>query len=442
MNEGWVLRMGKRIFQLGIIIVLLFFVLPAFAAPLELDMAGCVKTALQKNESVKAAHLNLQGRQYGIDSAKGAFGPAFSVDYSYTKLEDSPEMMGVRVGDSDLWRLKLNIMQPLFTGFALRSAYERAILEKEAAEQSLRLAELALIFKVQANFLGLLQARENVKSEDDSLRRLRSHLKVIQAFYDVGLRPKLDVLQAQVKVADAEQALLMAKTRVEVQKARLATLLNFPPHTEIMYIGGLKKPVFERGLEGCLQTAFEKRPDLRVAGKNVDLAQNAVQMVESDLYPHLAANLDYLRKGDDWGVGGSRYQKAGEWQFTVGLNWKFFEWKKTANARKQAKKVAHSLVSAFENQKKEVEYEVVANYLRIEEAFKRIGVAQKALEAAKESFRIATARYKSQVGTNTDVLDAQAMVTKSEAALTQALAEYSKSIAALYFSIGEKKLSL
>ena len=45
--------------------------------------------------------------------------------------------------------------------------------------------------------------------------RLRSHLKVIQAFYDVGLRPKLDVLQAQVKVSDAEQALLMAKTRVE-----------------------------------------------------------------------------------------------------------------------------------------------------------------------------------------------------------------------------------
>ena len=125
-------------------------------------------------------------------------------------------MMGKRAGDSELWRLKFNIMQPLFTGFALQSGYERAVLEKEASEQGVRLAELALIFKVQANFLGLLQAKENVKSEHDSLLRLRSHLKVIQAFYDVGLRPKLDVLQAQVKVSDAEQALLMAKTRVEV----------------------------------------------------------------------------------------------------------------------------------------------------------------------------------------------------------------------------------
>ncbi len=434
--------MEKRIFQFGITMLFFLFVGTAFAASLELGMVDCVKAALQKNESVKAALLKLEGSEHGVSSAKGAFGPVFSADYSFTKLEDYPEMMGKRAGDSELWRLKFNIMQPLFTGFALQSGYERAVLEKEASEQGVRLAELALIFKVQANFLGLLQAKENVKSEHDSLLRLRSHLKVIQAFYDVGLRPKLDVLQAQVKVSDAEQALLMAKTRVEVQKARLATLLNFPPHTEITYVGGLKKPEFKRKIDQCLQTAFEKRPDLRVAGKNVELAQKAVRLIESDLYPHVAANFDYLRRGDDYSVSGSRFQKEEEWQVTVGLNWKFFEWNKTANARRRAQKAALSLVSAFENQKKEVEYEVMANYLRIEEAFKRIDVAQKALEAAKESFRIATARYKSQVGTNTDVLDAQAMVTKGEAALTQAMAEYSKSIAALYFSIGEKRLSL
>ena len=98
-----------------------------------------------------------------------------------------------------------------------------------------------------------------------------------------------------------------------------------------------------------------KRPDLRVAGKNVELAQKAVRLIESDLYPHVAANFDYLRRGDDYSVSGSRFQKEEEWQVTVGLNWKFFEWNKTANARKRAQKAALSLVSAFENQKKEVE---------------------------------------------------------------------------------------
>ncbi len=434
--------MEKRIFQFGILIVSCLFAGGVFAASLKFGMADCVKTALQKNESVKAAHLQLEGSKSGVSSALGAFGPSFSTEYSYTRLEEFPEMMGKRAGDRDLWRLKVNVTQPLFTGFALSGAYKQAVFKKEAAEQAARLAELALIFKVQANFLGLLQARENVKSEDGSLRRLRSHLKVIQAFYNVGLRPKLDVLQAQVKVADAKQALLMATTRVEVQKARLATLLHFSPDQEIMYLGGLKKPVFRKDLASCLRTAFANRPDLRMAQKNVDLAQNAVQLVESDFYPHVAANFDYLRKGDDYSVRGSKYQKEEEWQATVGLKWKFFEWGKTVTARTQARKAASSVVSAFENQKKEVEYEVTANYLRIEEASRRIDVAQKALDAAKESFRIATARYKSQVGTNTDVLDAQAMVTKSEAALTQAMAEYSKSIAALYFSIGEKRLSL
>jgi outer membrane protein TolC len=49
---------------------------------------------------------------------------------------------------------------------------------------------------------------------------------------------------------------------------------------------------------------------------------------------------------------------------------------------------------------------------------------------------MALARYQAQVGTNIDVLDAQAQVTQSEADLTQALADYRLAIARIFISMG------
>ncbi|MFW6004858.1 MAG: TolC family protein, partial [Desulfonatronovibrionaceae bacterium] len=51
-------------------------------------------------------------------------------------------------------------------------------------------------------------------------------------------------------------------------------------------------------------------------------------------------------------------------------------------------------------------------------------------------------RYEAQVGTNTDVLDAQAKLSGAEANLIQARADYLKALASLYNSMGEKNISL
>ena len=55
---------------------------------------------------------------------------------------------------------------------------------------------------------------------------------------------------------------------------------------------------------------------------------------------------------------------------------------------------------------------------------------------------MAVARYEAQVGTNTDVLDAQSGQTLSEASLNGALAAYEQAVAALYGSMGLKNPGL
>ena len=117
-------------------------------------------------------------------------------------------------------------------------------------------------------------------------------------------------------------------------------------------------------------------------------------------------------------------------------DWSLFEWGRTFYAVQQA---SHLISSAQADERalhEEVAYEVKAQLLKINETRKRIKVAQYGLVQAKEAYRVALARYEAQVGTNTDVLDAQAKLSAAEASLTEAQADYLISLSVLYASMG------
>jgi outer membrane protein len=427
------------------VIVSILFLAPSSAPaadPATLDLQSAIIRGLSANEGIQAVRRALTATNLGTKSARGAFGPSINLNYGYTHYDEPTKIMGVQTTPQDQWLLNLNIHQPLFVGFSILSNYQKSLLAEDQAKSQLNQAELALILEIQSNFLNLLKARKNVQSAKDSLARLQSHLKVIQAFYDVGLRPKLDVLQAEVDVARAEQNLLAQQNDVDTQEARLNTLLNYPVDANITYVGELEYTPFSAQLDYCLNQAQKFRPDLIIAEQSVEIARKDTKIAGSDLYPSVAADLDYFRQGDDPTVSGNKYQDSSSWQVGLNLNWKAFEWGKTYYSYKQAEENAYRLVNEYNKLKSDASFDVKSSYLNIQEAAKRILVARTEVEAARESYRMAEARYQAQVGTNTDVLDAQSNVTMSEANLTQALADYKLAVADLYNSMGLRNLSL
>ncbi|MBT8763104.1 TolC family protein [Desulfohalobiaceae bacterium Ax17] len=393
------------------------------------DLDAAIQRGLEYNPSLQAIRETLLGAEQGIKSAKGAFGPSLSGSYTYTQLDHEPRQNAV---------LNLNVHQPLFTGFNLLSNYEKSLLARDQAQLNLKQARLQLSFDIRNTFFDLLKAKENVKSAHAGLERLRAHLKVSQAFYDVGLKTKLDVLQAQVEVAEAEQSLLAAQNAVLTQRARLNSLLNINVNEDVRYSGNLEFLPFTLTLEECLEKARKNRPDLKLAEKSILVATKESKIVASGFYPQIGADLDYYRYGDDFTVSGSKYQRTSEWKAGVNLQWKFFEWGRTYHAYKQAKHTIFKLEAESRNLRNQASFEVKAAYLKIKESAKRIIVARKGLEEARESYRMARVRYEAQVGTGTEVLDAQADLARSEANLTLALADYLKAIASIYLAMGEE----
>jgi outer membrane protein TolC len=407
-----------------------------------LTMRDAVEMGIKANPSILAAREALMASDYAVKSAKAAFGPSMSTQYGYTRLDERPQAFGQTSGALDNWELAFNVHQPLFTGFNLLTSHEKAILQKEQVASQIDNAELQLVVAIQDAFLRLLQARENVRSAEDSLVRLRSQLKVNTAFYEVGLRPKLDMLQAEVDVATAEQLLLAATNNEATVKAQLNTLLGKSVDADVEYVGELRYFPFSLTLQDCLERAADERPDLRIARQAVMLAEKDKDLAAVPYYPQVGADFNYIRAGEDPMVHGGDYHTPSQWNAQLGLKWTFFEWGKTYYGEKQAEKNVSRLGQEYRNLENEAEFEVKKSFLQIGSAEKRIAAARQGLVAAKESYRMAVARYEAQVGTNTDVLDAQAKQTQSEALLNEALSDYGRAVAGLYGAMGKKNPEL
>lgn len=409
------------------------------------NMVEAVRRALRDNPGLAASAAGSRAAEEGRKAARGAFGPKLGMSYNVSRVrqESAPRSAQIRP-ERDAYAWDVEISQPLFAGFKLLSAYQRSALRADSEKAVLRQTELALTEQVQSGFFRYLRARENARSAGDALARLRSQLDIARAYYGVGLRPRLDVLQAEVDVSKAESTLIQEENARETARAKLNTLLGLPATARVDYEGDLSVAPFSRDLEECLNTAYSLRPDLYIARKSVEIAVKDRRMTQSGYYPQIDAYYrtstfgntpDLRRAGENGGQGVS-------WEAGARASWDVFSWGTTYYADQEAGFNVAKLRHEEENLRLSAGYDVKSRLLALWEAEKRIAVARKGMEQAQEAYKAALARYQAQVGTNFDVLDASSKLSAAEAALTAARADYLTALSSLYAAMGEQHSDL
>ena len=408
-----------------------------------IGMSDAVEHALRFNPGLGAQEAESRSSEEGRKSARGAFGPRLGVSYSATKTESkrdpSATMGGTKNPKMGVYSWGVEVTQPIFQGFRLLSTYQKAALQADSDKASLRKAELDMTEQVQTAFLEYLKAGENTRSMRDSLTRLREQLRIAQAYFEVGLSPRLDVLQAEVDVSEAESLLIEAENTQATTLARLNTLLGFDATAVNTYTGTLKEVGFRYTLEQCLELAYRQRPDLYVAQKAVEIARKSQKEVQSDYYPQIEGYYSMTQSGNTPGMqrSGENGSHVTNWEVGAQATWNVFEWGTTYYADKQAGWQVTKMRYEQENLKLEVGYDIKSKYLAVQEARKRIAVAQNSVAQATEAYNVALARYHEHVGTNFDVLDASANLTSAQSSLTGAKADYLTALSQIFVAMGE-----
>ena len=405
-----------------------------------LTLKQSIEIALERNLTIKVARHEIRAAQEQKKGAKTGFLPSLSAEYTYRRLSEIP--YGVINGkqfdfaDQNQYRFTGTVEQPLFTGFATLSNYQLAKLGLDVAKIQFDQVRLDLILKVKEAYLGILSADKICEVDEQSVNQLQAQLEVAENFYRVGMSPKVDVLDADVRLAEARQQLIQDENDLKVAKARFNTILRRPIDQEVAVEDILSEQPYERSYESCLEVSLQKRPELMEAEKNVASTEKEITLARSDYYPKVSIFGNYYRAGDDPAVNGSEFVDRENWDVMALATITFFEWGRTGYAVNRQKARLHQAKQTLEKIKDAVRLEVKTYYLDLQAAEKYIWVVKKSLESAKENLRISNERYREQVATATEMLDAQTRLTQAKTNYTKAMVFFNVARARLIRAMG------
>ena len=441
MRASW-LRVFALFFFVAAVVMVVAVARQAVAqegAPL-LTLKESIEMGLERNPGMQVAREEIEAARERHKEARTGFLPSLSARYSYTRPSEVPYAViaGNRFdfADRDQYRLTGTIEQPLFTGFATLSNYQLARLGLDVARIQLARARVDLILEVKEAYYSILSADKIHEVAVQAVEQLQAQLEVAKNFYEVGMSPKIEVLEAEVRLAEARQELIRAENDVRLAKARFNTILRRSIDLDVVPADTLSDRPYEKPYESCLETSLQKRPELIEAEKNVLSAEKEVTLTKSAYYPKVTLSGNYYRAGDDASLSGSDFVDREKWDIMAVATMTFFEWGKTRYAIKRQQARLRQAKEALEQIKDAVRLEVKTNYLNLQAAEKNIWVARKSVESAEENFRISKERYREQVATATEVLDAQTRLTGARTNYTNALVEFNVGRARLIRAMG------
>jgi outer membrane protein len=444
--------------------ILLTFLLANFTwaqstpGPLTLDES--IRIALERSLAVHSAKEGVMGAEFNRKTARAYFFPQWQGQYGYTWFS-SPVQVGTQSATSIVtppkpvadpsasatpititipsttrytFSLYTTLTQTLYAGGAYMANYRSSKLGLEISKANVEIAKQNVVLNVRQNYFNILRAERFVEVAKQAVKQFEGQLEVSRAFFEVGLIPKNDVLQAEVRMANALQAQASAENSVGVAKASFNNLLRREINEPVVLADVLEYKPFPLTLEQCVGEALQQRSEIKVAELSVGQAKESVKIVRSGMLPTVNVAGNYFRNSDQFFLNGDL--KSDRWSISAVASMTLWDWGKVYN-QVGASKVKVTQAEDSKTQILEgVILEVKEDYLNMGVAEKNVNTAAKSIEQAEENLRLNEERYKYQVATAFDVLDAVTLLAQTRVNYYGALSDYNVARAGLERSMG------
>ena len=314
----------------------------------------------------------------------------------------------------------------------LRRATESARAQLLSTEEAQRAVTISLIADVASNYLLLLDLDARRRVSERTLESRLDSLDIIQARYDKGTVPLIDVNQADIEVADA--AVALAKTERDSVRAgnALSILLGSNPGA-VARGDRLKEQGFTPELPaGVPAELLERRPDIREAEQALAAQTARIGVAEANRLPSLNVlgqigfvddNIDDLFDDDLWSIGGN---------FTGPI----FDAGRTKQQVEVEKARTQQLVSQYTLTVQRALAEVEDSLAGIRTFRDELSSRERQVTSARSAATLSRARYDGGVTSYLEVLDSERSLFDAELAESIARRESLTSIVQLYKALG------
>jgi outer membrane protein len=284
-------------------------------------------------------------------------------------------------------------------------------------------------FVATVAFYNVLRAEKTLEFQKENLRQQESLYRQASAFYEAGVRAKIDVVRAEANVYDARAQLSQAENGVRVARVTLLQRIGIDGPAGFRLTGALPEFSLTGTLEDWVAEGERNRPELRALVEKERAATESLRLARAGYLPFLAGTAGY-------GYAAKETPLYQNYAYSITLNYPIFTGFLTTEQAKEAMATISSTQYEMIETKRQVRLQVEVSAYSVQEAQQRLSARKKQRDASGENLRLATARYEVGAGDIIEMTDAQAQMVRSETDTINTAFDFAVSHAALLRAMG------
>lgn len=434
--------------------LLLFAFMHAYA---DVSLDSCRNMALRNNKLIRMAQENQTGAQLLKDAARAAYLPgidftgtyfynqriinllgedaklptmsfdpsSMSYQYNLVKGPDGKPVVNPETGGyipsevavipkeamsfdvHNVFAGAFTLTQPVYMGGQIRALNQIAGFgEKIAAAMSNNVAQ-EIIYSVDEAYWTVISLKEKKKLAESFVSLTDSLCRNVELMLEEGVATKSDLLSVEVRVNEANIALVKVNNGLVLSRMALAQICGLPPSTPMTLTDETLTPVnLEYAKTADLGDVYSRRQDLEIVRQTINLLQSRENLTLSELLPKIAVVGAYSFSNPNF-IDGFKKRFGGGFSVGAMLQVPIWHWGGDYKRYKSAKSNTRAQRLLLEDLEEKVQLQVNQAQFSLDEADKTFRMATLNLEKADENLRQAQLGFKEGVLTTSDVLAAQ-----------------------------------
>jgi outer membrane protein len=330
---------------------------------------------------------------------------------------------------SDTFLAQVSLSQLLFDFGKTFAATEATRKLANVALESVELQRQLIALAVREAYTNINFSQRLIVVAQQSFDRAQLNLRSARGFFDVGTRPKSDVVRAEVDVANARLEIIRARNAERLARVALNTAMGIDVDTPTQIQDNLiYEPVqFDRMQHRA--EALRQRPENRQAKLQVEVAEALERLAFRNFFPNLSGVGAY---------GGTSSDLNQSWSVGLSLSWTIFDGGNLIGRYQESKANFDAARARLRASELDIIQNVEQAEISAEEGQERIQAAQSAVASAEENFRLAQGRFDAGVGTILELTDAQLALTQAQNTEAQALSDFRIALYRLDRALGRR----
>ncbi len=412
-----------------------------------LSLEEARQLALQNNNSYQAKLAEVEAADWSSKAALSSFLPTLSLDGNWLYMEPAQTVMSGTTPitlNHDIRSFGFSLSQPLFLGGKIWHGYKMAQLSQEISASGLEAQKLATLTELNTLYLTLLQTQDLQKISDMDRQSAELNLQIAQLKYDNGLLSTADYLRFKSQLASKDVSLLQARTALQLSQLNLRNFLNLDylpiaddlPDSDndplILALNSYDSGATQNLSAAALAAGKNNNTTLSVLENSLELSRRSYEISKGAFLPTLMliGSSEFSENGID------RYKFESSSQIILNASIPLLP---------QLGNYANLQKAKFNYRKAQLEAKTAtdgillgteAAVLNLVSAAKQVRASKLALDFTRQSFEQLQQRFRMDLISPKDLLDAELMLSAARIAYSNSVYNYHKARVSLMQTIG------